>query len=281
MKYKLLALDVDGTLIGADQRVSRETIEALVAAEAAGLRICLATGRSYGETLPVWRQLPLDASREPMVLIGGALVAECHTGRTLSQWPIAHDDVRRFAAALAEAGYSTMAIVDSWRWGVDYYLFKADDAHRLEDLWFSKMKATVRPFPDSSQDEMPDALRMHAVIDPADAATLEADMQRRFAGRLNLHAIEAPNYHVTILEAFSPVADKWAGVHYVAQRYRIGAGQIVTVGDDVNDLPMIRAAGLGVAAPAAKPAVRAAARYFAADGLPAFIRRLVAGETFE
>ena len=57
MKYRLLALDIDGTLIGSEERVSAEVVAALHAAVRAGIGVCLATGRSYAETMPIWRQI--------------------------------------------------------------------------------------------------------------------------------------------------------------------------------------------------------------------------------
>ena len=89
MKYKMLALDLDGTLLGTDHLVAPETAEAVRAAEAAGLGVCLATGRSYSETRPSWQELGLKGPYQPMVVIGGALISEADTGRTLYHKPIA------------------------------------------------------------------------------------------------------------------------------------------------------------------------------------------------
>ena len=52
-KYKLLALDIDGTLIGRDEVVSQAVREAVAAAVAGGMKVCLATGRSYLESVGV------------------------------------------------------------------------------------------------------------------------------------------------------------------------------------------------------------------------------------
>ena len=57
-------------------------------------------------------------------------------------------------------------------------------------------------------------------------------------------------------EAFDAVVDKWYGIEKLCRRWRIDPGRTVAVGDDVNDLPMIQNAGLGVAVANAKPAVK-------------------------
>ena len=276
MKYELLAIDVDGTLTGADNTISPEVAEAVAAADAAGLRIVLATGRSYVETIPIWRRLNLGLPHEPMILIGGAMVSEPDTGRTLYQRAIRRDLACRYADALGEAGYSALAIVDAWRHGVDYFVAESDDAEIIHRRWFSRMNVKVRRLHRLDEaDDMPDPLRINAVVDAENAPALAKTLKLRFAGQLNIHAIFAPNYDVTIVEAFAAGTDKWKALKYVAGAYRIGPGRIVAIGDDINDLPMIRHAGLGVATALAPPQVKTAAKHVAADGVADFLHRLI------
>ena len=241
--------------------------------------VCLATGRSLAESLPVWKQLPLRAPYEPMVAIGGAMVVDPVTGRTLYHRTIERDLACEFADALAEAGHCAFAFVDGWRHGVDYFVSQAGDVQAAMRMWFSKMNVRVRQlasFRDCAG--MPAPLRINAVAPAEQAVQLAEKLKERFDGRLNVHAILAPNYGVTIVEAFSPQADKFNAVNYVAQAHRIGPGGIVAVGDDINDLPMILKAGLGVAFDHSPPAVRRAARHVASNGLAVFLEELLAGE---
>jgi 5-amino-6-(5-phospho-D-ribitylamino)uracil phosphatase len=278
MKYKLIAIDLDGTLLDADHAVNPRTRAALLAARRAGLAVCLATGRSYVETLPIWRDLALEPPYEPLILIGGTLVCEPDTGRTLWQQSIAADLARQYADALAARGYSAMAIVDAWRWGVDYYLAESADAEIVRRDWFAKMDVTIRRVAHLAGDgSMPNPLRITAVAAPDEAAALAESLKESFGGRLNIHAIRAPNYGVTIVEAFALQADKAAGLRYVAQGRRLSAAQTVAIGDDINDLAMIRQAGLGVAMPNAPQAVRAVADAVAEGGLAQFLDDLLAG----
>jgi Cof subfamily protein (haloacid dehalogenase superfamily) len=279
MKYKLIAIDVDGTLVAPDGRVPADTVAALKEAQAAGLRVCLATGRSYVETAPVWRQLALQPPFEPMVLIGGALVSEPDTGRTLWQRALPHELARELADALLAEGCSAMAIVDVWRHGVDYIFARGPRADEEAAQWFGRMNVRVRHVSRlDGNGEMPEVLRISTVMSPHQAPPLAQRLRERFAGRANIHAILAPNYGVTIVEAFAPECDKMRGISYVAQALRVGPGAIVAVGDDVNDLAMIRGAGLGAAMAKAPAEVRQAARCVVEGDLAAFIRRVVAGE---
>jgi len=279
VKYKLLALDVDGTLLGADHTVAGETAQAVRAAEAAGLAVCLATGRSYLETLPAWRALELAGPYQPMILVGGALVSEADSGRTLYHKPIAPSLAVELADAMGQAGYSAMAIVDSWRHGVDYYLAEFGDVHSVQHEWFSKMDVTVRTVQRLGDVvSLPAPLRVSSVVPPDKAPALAEHLKERFGGALNIHAIVAPNYNVTIVEALAKGADKLTALRYVGQAMRIGAGQMVAVGDDVNDITMVRGAGFGAAMPNSAAALSAEADYQITTSLAEFIHRLIAGE---
>jgi HAD superfamily hydrolase (TIGR01484 family) len=277
MPYELLALDVDGVLVGPDNRVP-PAVASAVAGAARSLRVVLATGRSYSETMPVWRQLRLPEPHEPLVLIGGALVAEPDTGRTLREQSIPRDAACAFADALNASGYSAAVIVDAWRNGVEYYLAESDDAPQVLDRWFGQMDVELRRVSRlADAADLPRPLRINACVEPADAADLADRLAAAFDGRLSVHAILAPNYGVTIVEAFAAGVSKWAGLQYVAQRRRLGPRAVVAVGDDVNDVEMVRRAGLGVAMPDATEPLRAVADTVAEPDLPGFLRRLAAG----
>lgn len=276
MKYSLIALDVDGTLVRPDQTVAPEMIEVVHDALDAGVRVCIATGRSLVETLPVWRQLRLSGAVDPMVLIGGALVAEPDTGRTVYQRTIPCELACEYAQALHDHGYSAMAIVDAWRHGFDYYVVEGADIAAVRSGWFSKMNAKIHAVKSlAANGQVPEVLRINCLADPVAAGGLTADLVARFEGRLNVHSIHAPNYGVTVVEAFALTTSKWTAIQYLAQGMRVPAGRIVAVGDDVNDLPMIRAAGLGVAMPWAPAQVKAAAKAIAEPDLARFIRSLL------
>ena len=278
MKYRLLALDVDGTLVGPDDVVSEEIRRALRAAEAAGLRVCLATGRSRSECLHIWRQIGLTAAAAPMICVGGAIVSEARAGRTLYAKAIPSDVATAFADAMGDAGYSAMAIVDGWRWGVDYYWTTRGDVADAQRRWFDKMDVRVRRVERLSDvPDMPRPLRISAVADPDGARELERQLRERFDGQLTINAILAPNYHVMIVEAHAVGADKLSALTYVAQGEGVALSKVAAVGDDVNDVPMVRGAGLGAAMPGAPDVLRRAADVQAERGLAEFVDALLAG----
>jgi 5-amino-6-(5-phospho-D-ribitylamino)uracil phosphatase len=283
MTWRLMALDVDGTLVGPDNIVTDDIIKAVALADRAGIRVCLSTGRSYGETIGIWNQLNLDRPMQPMILIGGALVSETDTGRSLYHKPMDSETACQFADALGAAGYCAMAIVDSWRYDVEYYLMaRGDSADAQQRRWFSQMDVKVQSV-DSLADVMdgpsgPDVLRVSAVVDEADGPGLVDDLKGQFADAVNVCSILAPNYNIWIVEAHAFGADKRTALQYVAQGSGIPLSEVVAVGDDVNDISMIGSAGLGVSMPQAPRGVVEVSDHKAAGGLAEFIGQLVDGK---
>jgi hypothetical protein len=278
MKYKLLALDIDGTLIGRQEQVSAEVALAVAAADRAGLSICLATGRSYAEAEPIWRQLALTAPAQPLILVGGSLVSESGTARTLYQRTIPVALACELGEALSRAGFCAVAAFDPWRHGVNFLRTSGGLNVELQQRWLARRKAVVQVVERfADRPDMPPPLRVSTVLQ-SPSPDLLADLRGQFQGRLTIHRIYVPAYDLMILEAFSEGTSKHAALTYVAQAMRLGRGQIAAVGDDVNDISMIRGAGLGVAMPDAPQEVRDAARHVAVEGLAAFVTGLLAGK---
>jgi hypothetical protein len=280
-RYKLLAVDVDGTLLGPGSRLSSAHAAAVRQAKETGLAVCLCTGRSVAETHPVWRACEFGGKADPLICISGALVCEGDSARTLRIEPVAAAAAAAGAEAIVRAGRSVVALVDAWRWGFDYYLLEAQDAPAVRQKWLDRHACRVRVVKSLADTSEPAEILRLTVFADSSAGAVEANLAACADGQLQVGRIHAPNLGVDLLECFAPAASKWAGIRYVAQGLRIGKQDIVAVGDDVNDLSMLQNAGLAVAMGNAGPSVKSAARLTIgrhdADGLAPFIAQLLAG----
>ncbi len=281
-RFKLLAVDIDGTLVGPGEPLRAGHAEALAAAKRAGMTVCLCTGRSVAEARPVWLQCALPGRADPIIAVGGAVVFESDTARTLHIEPLAPAPAIAASEVLRGRGLSTVALVDSWREGFDYYLVAGDDARAARAAWLDRHECTVREVRSLTDvPALPALLRLTALPDGV-GEDVEELLRRCGDGHLAVGRIRALNYGIDLLECLSPRANKWTGVRYVSQGLRIARRDIVAIGDDINDLPMIERAGLGVAMGNAPDPVQAAADHVAGlqadDGLAEFIEQLLAGQ---
>jgi len=269
LPIRLVALDIDGTLIGDDLLLRDRTVAAVRAACRRGVSVSLVTGRMSTSAIIFARELGLT---DPIVAYQGALIralrpeGDERLGRLLHHHPLgveaARDVVRWSIGAGLEPHVNHL----------ERFVIRADDP-RAEDY---------SSFLGSRADIVPDLLAWlrHPVskilavgADPIDDSGL-ADLRRRFAGRA-----EVTISHPRFLEFLAPGVSKAAGVRQLARRARIPMANVLAIGDQYNDLEMLAAVGHGAAMPAAPEPVRSAARYVApslADqGAAQLIERLV------
>src|SRR5438045_6225527 len=123
-------------------------------------------------------------------------------------------------------------------------------------------------------------IRVGIVAAREDVRQTTLSLDEAFAGRIVHQSLYGPAYGVEVLEVFDPAVNKWQGILHVARHHGIAPEEIVAIGDDVNDIPMLRNAGLGVAMGNASPEIQAVAKRVigsnAQEGLAKFLEELVA-----
>jgi len=278
--YRLLAVDVDGTLLNSANSLPPANREALHRAHEAGLTICLCTGRCYTETRPVIEAIGLDL--DAAICVFGALLCDAQSGHTIHRWPIPRQTARLLLEVFASQDEPALVLHDRTEAGVDYYLVHGRRHAREYERWL-ELAPTVVARVDRWPDDAPEPLRIGVIVDPGDAAVARERLTTAFPpAELKCNAIFAPNYRLHVLECFAPQVNKWFALRQLARDRGIRPSEIVAIGDDINDVEMIRSAGLGVAMGNAVPAVRGAAKCSTETndeaGVAAFIDRMLAGE---
>ncbi len=234
MPIKLVAIDLDDTLLDSGLKISGPCIKNIKAARDRGVIVTLATGRMYSSALPYALELQADV---PLITYQGALVKKSRTPEVMYYKPLARD------MAIETMEYFKKA-------GVHYHTY-FDDRLCLESLSEEGAAyaglAGVKPLLLDNLVEAcqsgQEALKILAVIRDQDLLlNLEKDLKHKYRNSLNITRSK-PYY----LEVMNPLANKADALKLVAEYYGMQPEEVMAVGDSYNDLAMIKWAGIGVA----------------------------------
>lgn len=247
---RLVAYDLDGTLIGRDLNVTQGVRDAVARARDAGVAGCLVTGRMYRAALPFARELHFEA---PIVCYQGAAIVDPTADEVLYDRPIQNDVVRELIALTqADAMHLQLYRND------EYY---CESRNRFSDLYASLAMTEPVIVP---------SLREAFAYSPATKGVVIADAPVAAAYEVKLRAALGGRAYVTrslpeFVEVLDPKVDKGTALRFVAQRLGVPMAETAAIGDSWNDLPLLEAAGVAIAMGSAPPEVRRSATAVVAD----------------
>ena len=293
-RYDMLALDLDGTVLDPTSRVRPAVAEAIGRARDAGMLVAICTGRG----LPESREA-LDAigQTDPVIVAGGSIIADPRTGRTLHRFPMHPTLTNRLTERLLSRGHPVLVLKDPDAAGFDYLVVTGRRRLVLDPVtqwWFEEMAVSIRLATSLERDPHPEhTVRVGVCAHSSELDELERLVRADFEDTVTVHnfpAVVAPDDATHwaggavahILECFDARADKWNAVRRLAAERGIETARIAAIGDQINDVSMIRGAGLGIAMGNAIEPVREAAvqvtRSNAEDGVAHAIGMVLAGE---
>jgi len=254
--YRLLAIDIDGTLVNSREELSPATQAALARAGRAGIHLVLATGRRYSRTLHLVEPLGISV---PLVTAGGALVKDPRDHRTLYCAKFDPAVLRRALETVARSGFEPVVCADTYALGFDYYLAREDTASAELGEYLRLNPGCGRLWPELVADPPPGIFAAFAMGTRDQMLALEAALAAVLGEKISTHVLRSPKYSGFMCEIAPGEVTKWSAIRRLAAGWGIAEHEICAVGDDVNDIPMIRAAGLGIAMGNALPEVKDAA----------------------
>lgn len=221
-KYKLVVLDMDGTVLDENQQIPERNRQAILDAAAAGVTVMFATGRSIQSAQPYVEQLEM---KSPIITVNGGEV-----WRQLNDlWyrkTLQAEVVRRLRELALEHGTWYWAYAVEGLYNRDRWIEDPDTATWLKFGFFCE-----------------------------DMTVLET-IRREL---ITWERLEISNSHPKNIEINPKGITKAAGLMRICEWMGLDMSQVVAMGDSLNDIPMIRAAGLGVAMGNAQEAVKEAA----------------------
>lgn len=238
--YRAFLIDIDGTLLDGHDQITDRTRAAIDRARAKGIRVFLATGRSIHGARKVHEDLGLDT---PLVCYNGLVIFEPST----EDWLYHRKVPDELVPELLQVADQRAAF---------YFLFHNDRKYTLHftSKVHEKMAKTLKNVEQVKRARMPtrDVTKINFYADPAGADEVRAVLKKAAAHLqvdvFPLSAIPAFRKLDLMYLDVQPVHDgKAQALDYLQAEYGIPPAAVVAFGDQVNDRPMLRKAGLGVA----------------------------------
>jgi Cof subfamily protein (haloacid dehalogenase superfamily) len=244
---KLIAIDLDGTLVHDGCGIPERNVRALRMVQDQGVTVAIATGRMHTSARTFVSRLGI-AGDTPIISYNGAMIRLPEAATPMLHVPVP-------AALAAEI---VQLSVDE-RLHLNYYLddiMYSTHIDRWSRLYYRRTGDFAEPVGDLRQFAGTKPTKLLIESTPAETDRLLPLLQERFAQRVYVTR-SMPEY----IEFLNPEASKGHAVEWLAGHLGLAREQVMAIGDNLNDEPMIRWAGVGVAMPKAHALTREAAQF--------------------
>lgn len=247
MIYKMIAVDLDGTLTNSKKEISNYTRDTLIHAQKEGVIVVLATGRPINGATALGKELKLDMYGGYILAFNGGMVQNCRTGEIIYQKSIPET----YIPALGRASREFQVPIVTYQGGDILTEDTTDKYVRLEAKINKMPVKELYDFAEEIHFSVPKCLMV------ADGWYLEEimpKMQKKFGKILNIFRSEPYFMEITPLGV-----DKASGLEHLLEYTGVDQSELICAGDGYNDITMLQYAGLGVAMGNAQPDVKAVA----------------------
>ncbi len=257
--YRLVALDIDGTVLNSAQEVSTELRGVLARLAERGVRTVLSTGRRWRTTVPVLREL--GHVHPVAVCSGGALIKNADDERTLFTAPMPHATAKLTLRLFRQAGLVPFMLYDRPLSGREMKVSVSERDAASGLPYVQANEGAFEHYEGSCPSTNERTLTIFCVdhgerVRPAERPVVEGLGD---VGIVKVMAQERYGPGQLAIEVHDPSATKWSALRHLLSEWAITPQQVVAIGDDVNDIPMLEAAGLSFAMGNAVPEVMEAA----------------------
>lgn len=271
MKYKLLVLDVDGTLLNNDKEISSRTLAALLKVQQMGVHIVLASGRPTYGILPVAKKLELGNYGGYILSYNGAQIIDARTGEVLFEKRINPEMLPYIEKKARKNGFSIFTYTED-RIIAD----RSDDPYIRQEASLNNMKLIEEPEFSIAIDFSPCKCMLASDNEEA-LVGLEEHWRKRLNGVLDVFRSE-PYF----LEVVPCSVDKANTLGILMEKLGVKPEEVMAIGDGVCDFSMIQMAGLGVAMGNAQDSVKVCADVVTAsneeDGVALAVEKAILSE---
>ncbi|MDR1868318.1 MAG: Cof-type HAD-IIB family hydrolase [Treponema sp.] len=231
---RLLALDLDDTVLRSDLTISLRTRNAIRKVESAGIEVIVASGRIPASMDKFVKQLGLHKRNRPLICSNGSIIIESMTGKVTYEAFIPFESALIVYDLVTAEGFSVQIYE-----GSTLYVSKQNEFTDY-DIKLTGLKQIVAP---DFREKLIDGC--HKLLIPGDPMILQPLMKL-----LNSYLDKEITLFTSkpyFLEILPPNVNKGTALAIVAEKLGISADSVMAVGDSMNDAEMIKWAGIGVA----------------------------------
>lgn len=271
MKYKLLVLDVDGTLLNDEREISKRTLAALLKVQQMGVRIVLASGRPTYGLMPLAKTLELGNYGGFVLSYNGCQIIKAQNGEILFERRINPEMLPYLEKKARKNGFAIFTYHN------DTLITDSPDNEYI------KNEALLNNLKIIKEDEFSTAIdfapcKCMLVSDKEEALIeLEQHWEKRLAGTLD--AFRSEPY---FLEVVPCGINKANTLGALLEHLEVTREEAIAVGDGVCDVTMLQLAGMGVAMGHSQDSVKVCADYVTAsneeDGVALAVEKLILAE---
>ncbi|MEA5616392.1 Cof-type HAD-IIB family hydrolase [Cronbergia sp. UHCC 0137] len=251
---KLLVLDIDGTIAGESNRINKTVKRAIAAVQSQGIQVAIATGRMYRSALYFHQEVN---STLPLTSYQGAWIQDPISQKIHRHWSVTKQMAHQLLDYFEQPEWRSLLSIHFY---INDQLYVRDLSPATES-YSARSGITPIPVGDLRQTLAEEPTKVLALCDDTNLINqLLTDLRRQYTpAELYLTTSVA-----TFLEATNPLVNKGTAVRYIAEELLgLQSSNVMTIGDNFNDVEMIQYAGFGVAMGNAPDRVRAIADWVA------------------
>jgi len=231
MSIRFIAIDIDGTLITPDKRITNPVREALEYAEKKGVMVSLITGRLY----PTCKRYSLELGISgPCIIYQGAMIIDSRTDRVLQEIRVP----KRVALEIIKYSRENSLSLNVY---MDQYTFYTEKPNEYSILDAQLNEVEIQIVEDIERIVTNDPLKLMFVGEPNTISSLETFFTSKD------DSYSATTSLPQFLEIVGKKATKKDALEWLSKRLKIEQEEIMAIGDSHNDISMIEWAGIGVA----------------------------------
>lgn len=249
MKYKLLVLDVDGTLLNDAKEVSPHNIAAVRKAQQMGIQVVLASGRPTSGILPIANKLELNHYGGYVISYNGAQIVNMQTGKVIFEKRLENDLLAYLDKKAKRNNFAIFTYKEN-----KLFTEQADNDHILSEAKINGLE--IVKINDFADIEFRPCKCVLASDNTDELVSLENHWKKRLAGMADVFRSE--DY---FLEVVPPTVDKGNTLALLIQELKLSTEEVVAIGDGVADVSMLQLAGTSIAMGNARDSVKVCADF--------------------